>query len=295
MLNNNSKLLDPYVSQNNEERVKEVLSSRATQLSSEAVPKGVSVIILTLNHAEFIIPLITHLLETEMPYFSSKSIPFEVIIGDTGTSDIKILDFYDTHSKQLILKKSMEYNFSKCNNYLAFQKASYDTLLFLNNDILFPAKTATIYRLYDYLYKNEKRAAVSPIMFFPDGRLQFSGFDFFTSGPLKGLPFHTHAGEIYTHYDLYESYGSPALTGACLMVRKILFSMCGGMDEAYEVECQDVSFCLELKRLGYDMSVLNCGNIIHFENGTRPKNDEYWKDRQRFMRKWGSFIEATLI
>ena len=85
------------------------------------------------------------------------------------------------------------------------------------------------------------------------------------------------------------------MTGACLMVRSPVFAACGGFSTAYAAECQDVDLCLRARRLGQNVVLVNAGTIIHLENGTRPKQDENWKDRQLFMRRWSAFIEAAYL
>ena len=78
------------------------------------------------------------------------------------------------------------------------------------------------------------------------------------------------------------------------MIRSELFRQIDGFDEGYQTECQDIALCLQAKRLGYAIKLIHTGNIIHLENATRPKGSEDWQDRQRFVRKWGTFIEAVL-
>ena len=74
-----------------------------------------------------------------------------------------------------------------------------------------------------------------------------------------------------------------------------LFEAVGGMDEAYQAECQDVALCLSLDRIGFYSLIVFTGNVIHIENGTRDKGEECWKDRRRFLRKWGSYIESRFL
>ena len=84
-----------------------------------------------------------------------------------------------------------------------------------------------------------------------------------------------------------------AVTGACLLTRSALFADVGGFDEVYRTECQDIALCLAMRRRGFKMAVINAGRIIHLENATRPAGSEDWHDRQRFVRKWASFMDMV--
>lgn len=77
------------------------------------------------------------------------------------------------------------------------------------------------------------------------------------------------------------------------MIRTDLWIDLDGLDDAFEREAQDVDLCLRAARLGWDVEVLDCGPLVHEENGTRPKGEEWWADRRLFLRRWLSYLEAA--
>jgi hypothetical protein len=38
---------------------------------------------------------------------------------------------------------------------------------------------------------------------------------------------------------------------------------------------------------------VNLGEIVHIENATRPKGEENFADRRRFLRKYGAYIQGA--
>jgi GT2 family glycosyltransferase len=76
------------------------------------------------------------------------------------------------------------------------------------------------------------------------------------------------------------------------MTRRSLFRRLGGFDPLYAAECQDIALCLEAYRLGSTAACAHLGPIVHIENATRPKGEENWSDRQRFLRKYGALIRS---
>jgi hypothetical protein len=47
--------------------------------------------------------------------------------------------------------------------------------------------------------------------------------------------------------------------------------------------------------MGRECKLYNGGPIVHLENATRPKGEVHERDRARFLRRWGSYIEAAYL
>ena len=76
------------------------------------------------------------------------------------------------------------------------------------------------------------------------------------------------------------------------MTSNDLFGRSGGFDERYGAECQDIDYCLRLRRVGFEIRTMAVGPIYHVENGTREPGEENWADRALFVRRWSSFVEC---
>lgn len=265
---------------------------------SYAFPKkkpGLSVVILNLNKPELITPLVAYLLKQQAA-FRQQGLTLEVLVGDTGSTDpatIACLEQLNQTADGAVIF-NQKYNFSACNNQVAFQQSSCELLLFLNNDIIF-ANDTSLLELYAAAQNNPDVGVFGALLFFENGLVQHAGVDFFRQADLRGLCYHPLSHAKMTADSFPELIHAPATTGAFLAIRADLFQAIGGFDEAYAAECQDIALCLAALRHGYRSLTLNLGQTVHLENATRPKNEESWPDRQRFLRKWGSFIEAKFL
>jgi GT2 family glycosyltransferase len=282
-------LLQPYQGPNSPSRATQVRCAEPAFKDGRRNPDAVAVIVPTLNRAEYIIPL-TRQLESAVTELRDKGLPLSVVIGDTGSTDAAVLSRYDDLPAAFTVVYNCEYHFSKLNNFLVQFAGDAGILFFLNNDISFSDPAGSILRLRNELANSDEIAAVGARLLFPDGRLQHDGIDAFREGPNTGFVHHPGSGGAPP--DLRErSRACLAATGACLMVRRSAFETVLGFDPGYHKECQDVALCLALQRLGYGIRVVDSGRIVHFENGTRPRGEESWEDRQRFMRQWGTWVD----
>lgn len=73
------------------------------------------------------------------------------------------------------------------------------------------------------------------------------------------------------------------------MVGSENFAHFGGFDEAFNAECQDIDFCLRMKRSGYKIKIPNFGRLIHIENGTREIGEENW-ETEHFLFVGGAVL-----
>jgi GT2 family glycosyltransferase len=263
------------------------------QHESGARKAGLSVIILNLDKPEFIVPLVKSFDKAEA-YFNEQGHGFEILIGDTGSTDPKVLEMYASAASFVKVLTGLKYNFSRCNNQVFARLSRYDTVLFLNNDIEFSGDpAATLFQLYRFLQDTPDAGVVGAQLLFPDKTIQHAGIGVFESGWLRGFVYHPDAGK-----PAFPQASFPrkmwAVTGACLMIKSADFVAVDGFDESYRTECQDAALCLEIHRRGLQSYVLAPDEIIHFENGTREKGSEDWPDRQRFMRHWGGWIDMEL-
>lgn len=257
--------------------------------------QGISVVILNLNKPELIVPLIAYLVK-QQDIFRQHGLVLEILVGDTGSTNAETLACLNQLNQIADGKAhfNLKYNFSACNNQIAFGHSSCDLILFLNNDIVFTNETSLL-----EVYKNARNqpdaGVFGALLFFENGLVQHAGVDFFRRDDLRGLCHHPLSHAERTADSFPKLINAPATTGAFLAIRADLFLAVGGFDENYVAECQDIALCLAAIRHGFRCITLNLGNTIHLENATRPKNEENWSDRQRFLRKWGSYIEAKFL
>ena len=265
------------------------------QYKVEDKKQGISVVILNLNKPELIVPLIAHLVK-QQDVLQHHGLVLEVLVGDTGSTNAETIACLNQLSQTVggTVQFNLKYNFSACNNQMAFEHSQCDLILFLNNDIIFANETSLL-ELYQHAQNLPDTGVFGALLFFENGLVQHAGVDFYRRNDLRGLCHHPLSHAERTADSFPKLIDAPATTGAFLAIRANLFLAIGGFDEAYVAECQDIALCLAALRHGFRSITLNLGKTIHLENATRAKNEENWPDRQRFLRKWGSYIEAKFL
>jgi len=80
-----------------------------------------------------------------------------------------------------------------------------------------------------------------------------------------------------------------AITAACMMTRKDIFSDLNGFDENLPGNFNDVDFCLRLRECGWLIVWTPYANLIHHESATRG-HDTHARDREGLFRD-ASYME----
>jgi GT2 family glycosyltransferase len=252
---------------------------------------GLSVIVLNLEAPDLLHQIYIGI-EKAQNDFKESGYVLELIVGDTGSQEVEVLNLLDLIGEKYSVHRGLDYHFSKNNNYLTkYTKTSH--LLFLNNDVLIYKNPRALWECFSTHLKVEQEVISSVNLLFPDLSIQHTGVDFSKKDGMENIPFHPHSHEYLEVVKGTVKY-VPAVTGAFLMTSKMLFEKIEGFDEGYNKECQDIAYCLRARKIDVLSRVIEVGNLIHIENGTRPKNDYSNPDRKRFLRKFSSFIEGTL-
>jgi FkbM family methyltransferase len=249
-----------------------------------------SLIILNKNKPGYIIPLINSLIK------GAQGDRYEVIIGDTGTTDKKVLEYYEDVKDKIKIITGLKYQFSANYNQLICKKSCGEIIGMMNNDIIVDNLRFLDY-VEDIIEENKDVAgAIGMRMLYPDGRLQHGGVYFMErAGDMTGFPYHRLHGGNPDNLPSTRLQIIPAVTGAFMFFLRNCFIELSGFDDSYREEAQDIDFCLKCLRAGRRNYFINDGMIIHIENGTRPKWSENKEDRRYFMWKWRSFLEAAIL
>jgi hypothetical protein len=106
-------------------------AARAALELGPGAPGLVSVCVLTRDAHEFVEPCLRALLDT------TRGLAVEILVGDTGSSDPRVLALYEELAERVEVHALGPYHFSRNNNELA-RRGRGEFLLFLNNDTLRP-------------------------------------------------------------------------------------------------------------------------------------------------------------
>lgn len=245
----------------------------------------VSIIIPTKNKDTLLARCVSSLLNvTDYPRF-------EVLLADNGSTRPEMLELLrrlDRDDRVSVTRIAEPFNWSAINNRMARQ-ARGDLLLFLNDDteILEADWLTEMVRQIS----QDKVGVVGARLFYADETIQHAGMVMTPKGAkhiLRGAHDDNpgYLGQLVLARDLM------AVTGACMLVSRTVFTELGGFDESFPLTCNDVEFCLRVRQRGLRVMWTPHASLMHVDGGTRgrdysPRNIlDACMDVGRLLQKW---------
>ena len=223
--------------------------------------------------------------------------------------DPTIAEPFRTHAEELHRLYSVPFTwiwgganrgFSGANN-LGAASAKGQYLLFLNSDV-FPQQPGWLQPLVAVLESDEGVGAVGPRLIFAEGGIQHAGmrfermeeYDVWTNRhPYLGLD---PALDPHTALTVV-----PAVTGACLLLRRRDFDAVGGWDTGYLIgDFEDSDLCLKLREHGLQITYLPQVQLTHLERqsfgaigaGDYRQRVTLW-NALRHQNRWSHLLEPA--
>jgi len=106
---------------------------------------------------------------------------------------------------------------------------------------------------------------------------------------LVGLP--DHYGKNYPFLFSFEYRDFPAVTAACMLIRRGLFEKMDGFDETYLNGCEDVDLCLRLGKEGYRNIVAGQSIVFHHVSASPGRRDNDKSNNQKLIENWGKELQ----
>lgn len=217
---------------------------------------------------------------------------FEVVVVDGYDIPKETLEaiapyFTSAPSRLNLVRDGEPFNFSRRIN-LAAAQAKGDFLLLLNDDteVMTPDWLES---LLEFAQQTEI-GAVGAKLFFPHGKIQHNGVMV-----LGGNPGHAFYGFDGDHPGYFCSNivnrNYLAVTGACLMVQRSVFTEIGGMDEGFPLNYNDVDLCLKLHQAGYRNVVTPYVHLIHYESVSRGEGLKP-REWENFNHRWRAYLDG---
>ena len=175
--------------------------------------------------------------------------------------------------------------------------ATAEFLVFLNNDTT--PHAGWLEAMLKCVGEDPTIGIVGCRLLYSDDTVQHAGIAF---SQADGEPRHIYRGFPGNHPAVVQTRRLQAVTGACLLIRRILFEALGGFDSIYENGFEDVDLCLLAAQKGH--AVAYCGEAVvsHLESVSRrpdssaPSGAES-HNRSEFAERWAEKIrrdEASL-
>lgn len=218
---------------------------------------------------------------------------FEIILVDNGSEQTQTLDYYETLRNQgraRILKAPGEFNFSHlCNR--GVEAAHGEIYALLNNDVN-PINSDWLAEMVSHALRPGV-GAVGAKLYYPDGSIQHGGIIL----GVGGIAGHAHAF-LPRNADGYQGRARltqrlSAVTAACLVGRKEVFTAVGGLDEVnLKVAFNDVDFCLRIGEAEYSVIWTPFAELYHHESASRgtdtspEKAQRFRKEHEYMNERW---------
>ena len=222
--------------------------------------KDISVLVVAHNHSDYIDQLIESLLKFEIT---------NVYFCDAFSTDGTLEKLLDSPFKNSVYSKNKLEGFSKNNNDLIrYFNLDSKYYLLLNPDTYFDVDFIDI--IHEKMRKDSSIGIISPILKYPDGRLQITWKrfpNFFTVvkkriGILRAIDEKSMVGPRIDW-----------CIGACMLINsKLLKSNNTLLDERYRLYCEDIDICFESHKRGLKVIGDSDTYIMHHLNETSAKN-----------------------
>jgi GT2 family glycosyltransferase len=190
---------------------------------------------------------------------------FEIVLVNNGSSEPRTQRFLwriATRPAVRVVDCPGPFNFSYLCNEGA-RRAGGDHLLFLNNDT--EVLTRDWLERLLFLERQPEVGVVGATLLYPDRTIQHAGL----APRADGNWVHLHRGRPEHLLGTVEELGRlrvvPAVTGACLLMRREQFLQLGGFDERLPVTFGDVDLCCRARQRGLLVVVTPHARLFHFE------------------------------
>lgn len=223
---------------------------------------------------------------------------YEIVIIENNSTEKATFDYYEQlreHDNVQIVVWDGPFNYSVINNS-GFEYTRGEYILLLNNDI----EVITPDWLQEMLMFAQRKdvGAVGAMLYYPDDTIQHAG----VIVGVGGVAGHSHKefprGDFGFMSRLCIAQNLSAVTGACMMVPRRVYSQVGGLDERYEVAFNDVDFCMRIRKAGYLIVFTPYAELYHYESKSRGLEDTLEKQKRfqgevlRFKKTWAAELEA---
>lgn len=255
----------------------------------------ISIIIVNYNGFEYTRTAVKSVLR-----FSPNS---EIIVVDNhstdGSPDLLAKEFRDIQVVPLKENRGFGYG-----NNRGAESARNKFLFFLNNDTYLTEDTPSA--LAAVLEGNENIGACGPKLLNADSSYQLSmGFDPSIKNEWAVRRMQQRVRNRDTAYvsRLERRFGNNDvdwLTGAALMVRKVVFDAVGGFDEGFFLYFEDADLCRRIRERGYAIKYVPTSSLVHLlgrssDEALHRISQEYRKSQVRYYRKHASAVSLWLL
>lgn len=219
----------------------------------------------------------------ESIYGKTGGIDYEIIVVDNASMDGSARMVKRKFPYCKLVASAANLGFVKANN-MALGEASGKYVMFLNPDT--ELVTNAPLGIFRFLEDNPEFGAAGCRLTGADGSVQYTCASTFPT-PFNELSRFLFLNRIFpgvrffssremNYWDHKDSRSVDCLSGACMMVRKIILDSVGGFDEGIYMYAEDLELCYRILKSGWKIYYLASEVIIHHEgSGSRKKKRDF--------------------
>lgn len=258
----------------------------------------VSVIIVNYNTYGLIADCIASV------YQYTTGITFEIILVDNASKEFPADEFRARYPDVKLILSEKNLGFAGGNNLgIAIAKGKY--ILLLNSDTYLKENSLLV--TYQYMEQRPKAGVVSARLVYPDGRHQsvaqrFPSVKYELSELLRLQKFMSkqNAGKylLGAFFDHNENTTADWVWGAYFFFRSELLNHMPGhkLDETYFMYNEDIQWCLDIHRLGYEVHFCADTEVVHIMEGSGGKKSKMMiENGELFLKRNFSPLKVFLI
>lgn len=204
---------------------------------------------------------------------------------------------YEFPAKVIIMKRNSGY--SSANNAGA-KHAKGKYILLMNSDV-FPCADGWAMKMVEFFKSSEKIGTVGGKLIYEDGSLQHAGMFFGKTTYPFWQNLHYYKGFPNAYLPAQKNRKVPAVTGACLMIARDLYTQVGGLSTDYVIgDFEDSDLCLKCTEKGYENWYYPAVEFYHLERQSVPLNPSYseslaWRYNAKLhYQKWNNLISQIM-
>ena len=226
----------------------------------------------------------------------------QLIVVDNASTDDSLdgLDSLASGDQLKIIRNKENLGFAKACN-IGARAATGNFFLFLNPDCI--VESAAVSSLVSSLSGDSDYGMAGGLLLNPDGTEQqgarravptpwrsfvraFGLSRLSKRWPRLFFDFHLHKQPLpHTHIEV------EAISGACMLVRRVALDEVGLLDEGYFMHCEDLDWCMRFRRNGWKILFVPEARLLHYQgtcSKSRPVFVEWHKHKGmvRFYRKF---------
>ena len=219
---------------------------------------------------------------------------FEILLISNNSSEKKTFEYLEhiqtVDPRIKVYEYNMPFNYSAINNW-AVQQSKGEFILLLNNDI--EAISANWLQSMIEHIQCDKVGAVGAKLIYKDRTIQHAGVIIGIGGIAGHSHRHFPADTNGYYYRPSATQHLSAVTGACMLTKRSVWDMVGGLDEnLFKIAFNDIDYCLKVRKAGFDIVYTPYAELFHYESKSRgyedtpEKIERFTRETKHLQDKW---------